>query len=241
MLRIQRDVYSPPLHFVAREAAKAWEKNPASNAQSREAIDDLRNWNGQMEPGSPAPVIAALLYEELRKAAAKSASPDAAAEYGSRLAPSVIEQLLRERPEGWFPNYDELLVNSLAAAIGEGQRLLGANVQKWDWGGYSPVRLKNPVLGDIPLLGRYLNIGPLPMSGSPFSVKQFTQRLGPSFRMVVDFADFDASLANGTLGQSGQIFSAHYKDQWNAYYNGTGLPMRVHSVNATETLVVAPE
>ena len=90
------------------------------------------------------------------------------------------------------------------------------------------------------MLGRYLNIGPVPMSGSPYSVKQLTQRLGPSFRMVVDFADLDASLANITIGQSGQIFSPHYKDQWDAYYNGTGLPMRFRNVNATETLTVVP-
>jgi penicillin amidase len=79
------------------------------------------------------------------------------------------------------------------------------------------------------------------MSGSPYSVKQVRQRLGPSFRMVVDFADLDASLANTTTGQSGQIFSPHYKDQWPAYYNGTGLPMHFRNVHATETLVVSPQ
>jgi len=134
MLRIQKDVYSPPLHFIAGEMVKAWEKNPASNSQSREAIDALRTWNGQMEPGGPAPVVATLLYEQLRKAAAKRASPEAADDYGARLAPSVIERLLRERPPDWFPNYDELLVNSLAAAIDQGGKLLGARVPSWNWG-----------------------------------------------------------------------------------------------------------
>jgi penicillin amidase len=240
MRRIQTDVYSPPLHFLAGEAVKAWEKNPATNAQSREAIDALRNWNGQMEPGGPAPVVANFLYEQLREAAAKRASPDADDEYNARLAPSVIERLLRERPPDWFPNYDELLVNSLAAAIDQGGRLLGSSVPRWNWGAYSRVEIQHPVFKGIPLVGRYFNIGPLPMSGSPYSVKQVTQRLGPSFRMIVDFSDLDASLANITTGQSGQIFSPHYKDQWDAYYNGTGLPMRFRNVSATETLTVLP-
>ncbi len=240
MLAIQKDVYSPPLHFLAQEAARAWEKHPASNEQSREAIAALREWDGQMERG-PAPVAAMLLYEELRKAAAKRASPDAADNYASRLAPSVIERLLRERPPDWFSDYDELLVNSLAAAIREGERALGSRVARWDWGAFHQFELRHPVLGGIPVAGRFFNLGPVPISGSPFSVKQITPRLGPSFRMVVDFSDLDASLANILTGQSGHVLSRHYKDQWPGFYNGDALPMQFRKVDATATLTVAPE
>ena len=40
--------------------------------------------------------------------------------------------------------------------------------------------ITNPVGGRIPWVGRYFNIGPVPMSGASTTVKQTTQRLGPS-------------------------------------------------------------
>jgi len=117
MLGVQKDVYSAYLHFVASQTVQAWDKQPNPNAQMRAAADALRNWNGQMEKGSAAPMVAALLDTELRRTAAKVAAPGVEAEYTARLASVVIERLLRERPPDWFPNYDELLINSLAAAV----------------------------------------------------------------------------------------------------------------------------
>ncbi|MBI1983673.1 MAG: penicillin acylase family protein, partial [Acidobacteria bacterium] len=48
---------------------------------------------------------------------------------------------------------------------------------------------------------------------------------GPSMRMVVDFSDLDNSVQNITLGQSGQAFSRHYRDQFESWYKGESLPM----------------
>ncbi len=44
-------------------------------------------------------------------------------------------------------------------------------------------------------------------------------------RMVVDFADFDQSLQNITLGESGQASSPYYRDQFPLWYNGQSFPM----------------
>jgi len=38
--------------------------------------------------------------------------------------------------------------------------------------------------------------------------------------MTVDFSDLDASIMNIVTGQSGQIFSPHYLDQWQAWLEG---------------------
>src|SRR5262249_30699018 len=143
----------------------------------------------QMEKGEAAPMIAWLLYGELRKAVAENAAPGSGDEYDSPQATAVIEKLLRERPSGWFANYDQLLVENLVRAIDRGQTIQGSRVPRWDWGQYNLLRIPNPVAGRLPLVGKYFNIGPAPMSGSPVSVKQLTQRLGPSLRMVVDFSN----------------------------------------------------
>jgi penicillin amidase len=65
--------------------------------------------------------------------------------------------------------------------------------------------------------------------------------MGPSMRMAVDFAGLDKSLLILPAGESGQILSGHYKDQWEAWQQGRGFPMQFGKVEAKSTLVVAPE
>jgi penicillin amidase len=71
-------------------------------------------------------------------------------------------------------------------------------------------------------------------------VKQVSGRVMPSFRMVVDLGKLDASVANITAGQSAHRFSPHYKDQFDAYVNGTSFPMQFGKVEAEDTLRVKP-
>ena len=52
-------------------------------------------------------------------------------------------------------------------------------------------------------------------------MKQVGRSFGPSERMTVDFANLDESTLNIVTGESGNIFSPHYLDQWKAWYEGT--------------------
>jgi penicillin G amidase len=90
------------------------------------------------------------------------------------------------------------------------------------------------------MIGKYFDIGPVPMSGSANTIKQTSRKLGPSLRMIVDFGDFDRSLENITVGESGQVLSRHYRDQWSAYYGGTSFPMQFDKVDASAVLAVRP-
>jgi len=243
MLSVQKDVYSDYLSFLARQAVQALDKHPNSSVQMRAAAETLRNWNGQMEKKTAAPMVATLLDTELRKAAAKAAAPGAEGEYAARMAPVVIEKLLRERPAGWFKDYDEVLIDSLAAGINAGEKIAGSNVTEWDYGQWIALHLDHPVIGQLPVIGGSFHIGrigPVPMSGSPSSIKQTTQRLGPSMRMVIDLGNLDQSLANLVTGESGHVMSRHYSDQWGAYYGGTSFPMQFDKVEGKDTLVVNP-
>ena len=241
MLAVQKDVYSAWLHFLARQTVAAWDKHPGSSPQIKDAVDLLRSWDGQMEKGAAAPMIIALVYDDLRKTVGEKFSVSAAPDWQtSYLAPEVIERLLRERPQGWFPDYDAQLVHSLTEATANGEKLHGSKVSRWDYGQFTQLTLRQPVFGQLPLIGKYLNAGPSPMSGSSTTIKQTTQRLGPSMRMVVDLADLDHSLANLTAGESGSPLSGHYKDQWNAYWSGRSFPMEFHNVEAKQVLTITP-
>ena len=79
------------------------------------------------------------------------------------------------------------------------------------------------------------------MSGSSATIKQTSTVLGPSMRFVADLGNWDGSMNNIDIGESGQILSRHYKDQWDAYYVGKSFPMQFEKVDAKDTLVVTPK
>lgn len=238
MITVQKDVYSAFADFLAKQMVAAFDKK--KNGE-REAVDLLRGWSGQMEKGTAAPLVVELAYEELQKKMIERAAPGA--NQGSRpfMAPAVIETLLRQRPPGWFSDYDDVLLDSLKKGIATGMEEQGSKLSRWDYGQWNELRLLHPVLSQVPLVGKYFNIGPVPMSGSGTTIKQTTRRLGSSMRMAVDLADLDNSTQNITVGESGQALSRHYKDQWGAYYGATSFPMQFDKVEARQVLRVRPK
>jgi len=194
-----------------------------------------------MEKQTPAPLLITLVYLQLRKMVAERASPGKADLYSPQMAPAVVEKILEGDGRGWFQDKNEALIRALKDAFEEGRKLQGGSVNGWDYGKYNELTIKHPVGGELPLLAAYFNIGPIEMSGSPTTIKQTTLRLGPSMRFVADLADWDHSLNNLTIGESGQFLSRHYKDQWDAYYSGRSFPMQFGKVEAKKTLVIDPE
>jgi penicillin G amidase len=243
MLSVETDVYSAFDHFLAKQvvAASDAQKTTPANPQMQEAIEVLRAWQGQMQRGLAAPMLASLTYDQLRRQIAERAATGMGDLYTNFMAPGVIERLLRERPASWFPDYDTLLLRCLTGALETGQKIQGSRVSRWDYGQYMSLEIVNPVEGRLPLIGRFFNIGPVSMSGAGTTVKQYTRRLGPSLRMIVDLGDLEHSFANLATGESAQVLSSHYKDQWDAYYAGRGLPMQYGKVNAQDVLVVKPQ
>jgi penicillin amidase len=241
MLAVQKDVYSAFSHSLAKQVLAAYDRRKPKGPDLNDAVALLRSWNGQMEKATAAPLLITLVYQQVRKMVAERASPGKSQIYGPQMAPAVVEKILEGDARGWFQDKDEALVRALAAAVEEGRQLQGGNVNRWDYGQYNELTIKHPVGGQLPLLGRYFNIGPVAMSGSSTTVKQTTTRIGPSMRFVADLSSWDHSLNNITVGESGHILSGHYKDQWDSYYSGHSFPMQFGQVAAKSTLVVQPK
>jgi penicillin G amidase len=248
MLRVQTDVYSAFSHYLARQILAASDRRRPQGPEMADAIAALRSWDGRMEKGLAAPLIATLAYRHLRRAVVERAAPGQAMSYQNadsfgaayHLAPAVLESLLRSRPKDWFSDWDQVLLSALSDGIGEGRRIQGRNIRKWNYGSYNELFLPSPVIGRLPLVGGYFNIGPVPQSGSPLTVKQATRRLGPSMRTAVDLSDFDRSSMNILTGESGHVLSRHYRDQWDAYYGARSFPMQWSRVEAKDTLTLEP-
>ncbi|HVX66657.1 MAG TPA: penicillin acylase family protein [Bryobacteraceae bacterium] len=248
MLSIQTDVYSEFGRYLSRELVAAYKRRGVRGPEVDQAVEALRTWDGRMEQGRAAPLIFTLAYQHLRAAVADRASPGHGLLYQDssvfnaayQLAPAALEDLLRRRAPGWFPDWDQALLRALVDGVDEGRRMQGRNISKWDYGRYIELSLPHPVVGRVPLLGRYFNIGPVAQSGSPLTVKQTTRRLGPSMRTTVDLGDLERSSMNLLIGESGQALSSHYKDQWKAYASGQSFPMQFQHVEAKGTLTLEP-
>lgn len=241
MLAVEKDVYSAFLHHLARMVVAAYDRSKPAGSNLSDAVEVLRSWNGQMEKSTAAPMLISVVYQALRKRIADSAAPGKSDLYGALMAPAVVEQILDRGARGWFQDRDALLMRALSEGIQDGRRLQGSNVKRWNYGSYNELTIRHPVGDKLPLLGPYFNVGPVQMSGSSTTIKQTTLVLGPSMRFVADISDWDRSLNNLTIGESGQILSKHYKDQWNAYYVGRSFPMQFRKVDAKQTLTVVPE
>jgi penicillin amidase len=236
LLSVQKDVYSSFDKFIADQLVAAYDRRGAHSPALDQATAVLRQWNGQMEKSLAAPFLVSLAFQHIRTAIVERAAPGQALAYDFQMSRAPVESLLRQRPAGWFRDYDELLLRTLADAVEEGKRIQGSDMQRWQYGRWLRIRIDHPVIHQVPLIGTYFDIQPTPMSGSSTTPKQTTLRLGPSMRMNADLADWDRSLLNITIGQSGQIFSSHYRDEWEHYYYAQSYPMQFARVDAKTTL-----
>jgi penicillin amidase len=240
LLTVQKDVYSEADHFLARQVAAAYDRGKGHTPELDSAAALLRGWNGQMEKDLGAPLLITLVYQHVRSAFGESAAPGKGAAYRFQMAPGVLEKLLRERPPGWFKDYDDMLRKAFADGVNEASRIQGRNPAHWNWGMYMRVGVNHPILHEVPGVGKYFDVAPVPMSGSDATVRRSTRTMAPSMRMNADAGDWDRSLMNILAGQSGQILSGHYRDEWTDNYYVRSYPMEFRSVGAKSTLEFRP-
>jgi penicillin amidase len=155
------------------------------------------------------------------------------------MGPAIVQDIL-QNPQGWFHETNDTLMSALVDALADGRQMQGSDIKHWDYGKYNDLTIRHPVGAPLPLVGPYFNIGPVDMSGSPTTIKQINEHLGPSMRFVADLSNWEQSLNNITIGESGQILSRHYKDQWDAYYYGRSFPMQFQHIDVKSTLVIEP-
>ncbi|MFB3813452.1 MAG: penicillin acylase family protein [Terriglobales bacterium] len=236
MLALQADIYSEFDRFCAQRFTYAVDHAARPSARAKEAAELMRTWDGQITAGSSAAVIVAktrrqltrlLLGPHLGPGSEDPLHPGGWQVYRWFMSSAWLENVLLHRPQRWLPSnyatWEDLIAAAVDAAVTQPD--VPRDLRQWRWGKEIPLNLQHPLFGDIPMLGRWTGTGRWEQSGSGFTVKQVSSRIGPSQRMTVDFSNFDASTLNIVNGQSGQVFSRHYMDQWKAWYEGTTFPL----------------
>jgi penicillin amidase len=199
----------------------------------------LKAWNHEEGTGS----VAAAIYEvwatkHLGKATVSKVAPEAARKLiDNGQLQAVIEYL--ERPDGALgadpaAARDAILLDSLRDALAELSQRLGPDMTTWTWGRLHRATFEPAVaaLAD-PELRAQMSVGPLQTPGSSstpraqaYKASDFSVTAGASVRLVMDVGAWDNSVAMNTPGQSDDPMSAHYRDLFPMWAQGSYVPLR---------------
>ncbi|GAB4570040.1 MAG: penicillin acylase family protein [Anaerolineae bacterium] len=196
-----------------------------------EAIQWLLGWDLQTSADSPQ----AALFEMFWARLAHNLWAD---QLDGGVGGAWATTLLLDTPENpWWDDIatpetetrDEILVRSLTEALDELTNRFGADRESWRWGDLHTATFVSNPLGQsgIGLIESLVNRGPVATGGSSRAVNNtawserdpFDVIALPSFRMIIDLADFENSQAIHTTGQSGHPFSPHYGDMIDLWRN----------------------
>jgi penicillin amidase len=256
MLKLQTDTYSEFDRFCGQRFAAAVGHSSKVSARAREAAKIMRDWSGWVSADLAAPtlinqtrqeIFRLLLEPKLKSTGNESHDGDLDwTDYEWFMSSVALENLLTRQPSRWLPpsftSYDDLLTNAVENVVN--QKAAPGDLASWKWGQQSALHLQHPIFGKIPILKHWSGPGPVPQSGDRYTVKQTSNSAGPSERMTVDLANLDDSEFNVLTGQSGQLLSPYYMDQWQAWYKGFSFQMSFSDVAVVKAksheLILAP-
>jgi penicillin G amidase len=236
MLALQTDVQSDLDKFVAQRMVYALDQTPGASARAKSAADILRHFDGKLSMDSAGAAIEQRARAWLMETLLESKLGDDAPRYHWYMNTVWLENMVAFQPARWLPaeykSWDALLAASVEAAVNSPD--VPRDLARWKYGDSSTVEIGHPIFGKLPWLRRYASTGRLPQSGNGITVKQ-VGKFSPSERFTADLSDLDHSTLNIVNGQSGNLFSPYFNDQFEAWYRGTtfGLPFAPETVEKT--------
>jgi penicillin amidase len=237
MLALQNDVQSDLDRFVAERMVYAVDQTPTASARVREAAEILRRFDGELTVDSAGAAIEQKARAWLMQTLLDSKLGDDAKLYHWFMNTVWLENMVAFQPPRWLPSryasWDALLVAAVEAAADAPDA--PRNLATWKYGEYSTIEIAHPIFGKVPWLKKYASTGRWPESGNGVTVKQVGGIFAPSERFTADFADLGHSTLNIINGQSGNLFSPYFNDQFQAWYRGTTfeLPFSPEAVERT--------
>jgi len=236
MLALQTDVYSDLDLFCAQRFVYAVDHAPNATARARQAAEILRAWDGKVTTDSAAASIVAATRRQLTHSLLEPKLGKLSNDYRWFMSPVWLENLLLLQPARWLPSqystWNDLLADAVNSSVADGAP---RDLSTWTWGKQSKVVIEHPLFVSWPILGRWSGPGVLPQSGDSYTVKQVGTSFGPSERMTVDFWNLDGSTLNIVTGESGDLFSPYYLNQWTAWYKGTTFVLPFSSTAVRES------
>jgi penicillin amidase len=223
MLAVQTDVYSEVDQELGHRFAYAIDHTDGVDAQLRKAADLMRSWDGKLTTDSAAASIVTQARYAFWPLILKPKLGEDYKNYSWEESNFAEEEIVMHASPEWLPpaykNWDALLTDAVRKGMENGKA--PADVTLWNYGSWHVVDIEHPLAVFLPFVGRAAGTGPQPLSGDTTTVKQVGRAFGPSQRFTMDWSNIDGSTENIVLGESGNLFSPYYRDQWADYYGGT--------------------
>jgi penicillin amidase len=224
--RMQADVHSPMADDLLPRMLARLPSN--LSGQAADARRRLAAWNHEMAEGAVEPLLfTAWLREADRALFAERLGADFPAYWG--LNPETLRTVLDRAPcfctaaggSGEDP-CAPLLARALDAALADLTNRFGSDMGSWTWGKAHVALLDHPMARRVPLLGDRLGLR-APTAGGDDTLLRGAMRIGDNeapfanvhgagFRAVYDLRDLDRSLFVISTGQSGNVWSAAFRD-----------------------------
>lgn len=232
---VQYDALNMPLDNIAKFIVK-------NGSGSADTLAVLKDWDGKMTPDSRA----ALLVNEIRNCVAGKIADDNKPLPVNIVRERVLDRALRENLTRWLPpgasSFNQLFKDcdgSVRTSLADPKRF-GPDPAGWTWGKVWQSRFSHP-LASVPFVGGQFATPVVAINGSGQ-----TPNVGSavSMRHIASPGNWDATRHVIPLGQSGDPRSPHYKDQFDAWKDGTPVVFpftkNVVSAAAKETVVMSP-
>lgn len=246
--RIQADRRSLPGLACIALAHEGRLPVPPGDLVVAEARGALAAWDGVLSADSIGGLIATVLCQQLLDRAYREVAGPLGTITGlgafvgmpgnsfrQRALPNLLDRLLGHDP-GWLADGDDpdaIIADAWAATVAALRDAWGDDVAQWRYGEAHQLTLRHPLGLNRPL-ARLFNRGPIPTGGDGETVNMAGLNVGPtglvsyvapSYRQILDPADWDRSRAIHPSGQSGHPASPHYADFFPLWLTGEYHPL----------------
>lgn len=253
------DVMSTTVAEISKDFLKSVTKSNLT-ASERKAFSVLENWEGAYLKTSIGPTIYnRFLYEFLKATYQDELGSSFDLFINSQLQDQVLPIQLNRDYSVWWDNIatkdkvetrSDVVNLSFKNAISFLQNQLGENIENWTWNRVISVEYEHAIGKAGGLLRSFFNLGPFETIGGNEVINNQIFKLdssgyykvnaGPSTRRIIDFSDVENSLAILPTGQSGNVFSLHYKDQTQKYLEGAFVKMKLNqaAIEQSENVLI---
>jgi len=210
-------------------------------------MQELRRWNHEMDRAS----VAALIYDKWELAMLNALNEKILPGQSSMISRVKLRQWMLDPPVYVFGHNpvrgrDRMTRKSLDKAVNQLTDQFGPDLSTWQYGRVHVAEIEHPL---SKLTSENLDAGPLPRGGASNTLNanrgNDRQLSGGTFRIIVDTADWDRTMATNSPGQSGNPASPHYRDLFTDWNEGRYFPLyfsreKIESV-VEEQLLLLPE
>ena len=144
----------------------------------------------------------------------------------------MLLRLYQEKPMNWlspkYKSWDALFLSSIDTVIANLANLHDTDaisaMKLSTWGERNTAQINHPLSRALPIIGKWLDMPHIPLSGDLYMPKAQRPNAGVSERMIVSPGHEESGIFHMPGGQSGNPISPFYKDGFNDWVNGNDSP-----------------